>query len=59
MSSTADEIEQMVADCIDHESKLTDGERVFIDSISGQLSKGRRLSEKQVTWLEEIWERVT
>lgn len=58
-TSTHDEHQQMVNDCENRESKLTDWERSFIDSISKQLTEGRRLSEKQAARLDEIWERVT
>lgn len=58
-ASTHDEHQQMVQDCENRESKLTDWERSFIDSISKQLANGRRLSEKQAARLDEIWERVT
>ncbi|MFZ5566020.1 MAG: hypothetical protein ACOY95_03355 [Pseudomonadota bacterium] len=58
-TSTHDEHQQMVQDCENRESKLTDWERSFIDSISKQLADGRRLSEKQAERLDEIWERVT
>jgi len=54
-----DEHQQMVDDCEKRESKLTDWERTFVDSISDQLTKGRRLSEKQAELLDRIWERVT
>jgi hypothetical protein len=54
-----DEHQQMVTDCENRESKLTDWERSFIDSIGKQLSEGRRLSDKQAERLEAIWERVT
>lgn len=58
-SSTHDEHQQMVKDCENRESKLTDWERGFIDSISKQLAEGRRLSDNQAARLDEIWERVT
>lgn len=58
-TSPHDEHQQMVQDCENRESKLTDWERSFIDSIGDQLSKGQRLSEKQAERLDEIWERVT
>ncbi len=58
-ASTHDEHQQMVKDCENRESKLTDWERGFIDSISKQLAEGRRLSAKQAAHLDEIWERVT
>ena len=49
----------MVADCVQRESKLSDWERSFIDSLENQLANGRALSEKQVARLDEIWEKVT
>lgn len=58
-TSTHDEHQQMVKDCEKRESKLTDWERGFIDSISKQMAEGRRLSVKQSETLDDIWERVT
>ena len=49
----------MVQDCENRESKLTDWERSFIDSIGQQMARGRALSEKQAETLDRIWERVT
>ena len=57
--SNTDEHRQMVKDCEDRESKLSDWERTFIDSISSRLDKGFALSESQAERLDEIWERVT
>lgn len=57
--SDFDELVQMIDDCVNRESKLTDWERTFIDSLQSQTAAGRRLSEKQADRLEEIWERVT
>lgn len=56
---THEEQRQMLIDCENRESKLTDWERTFIDSLADQMAKGRRLSEKQAERLDEIWERVT
>lgn len=53
------EHQQMIEDCEKRESKLTEWEAGFIDSISNQLGKGRALSDKQAQQLEKIWERVT
>lgn len=49
----------MIADCINRESKLTDWERSFIDSLNSQVEKGYRLSVTQVHRLTEIWEKIT
>lgn len=50
---------QMITDCVNRESKLSDWERSFIDSISMQLSKGKSLTDKQAETLDSIWEKVT
>lgn len=57
--SKPDEHRQMVTDCEDRESKLSDWERGFIDSIGRQLDAGRSLTDKQAESLDRIWERVT
>lgn len=57
--SAHDEHVQMVEDCENRESKLSDWERTFIDSISVQLSQGRPLTEKQAERLDAIWDRIT
>jgi len=53
------EHEQMIADCEARESKLSDWERGFIDSISEQLARGKSLTDKQDEILTKVWERVT
>lgn len=50
---------QMVEDCEARESRLTDWERDFIDSIRRRLESGRPLVGNQITTLDDIWERVT
>jgi hypothetical protein len=50
------EHEQMIADCEARESRMTEWECGFIDSISRQE---RPLSDKQSERLEAIWDRVT
>ena len=57
--STTEEIQQMLDDCESRESKLTEWEAGFIDSISDQFAKKGSLSEKQDERLESIWNRVT
>lgn len=54
-----DEHATMIEDCEKRESKLSDWERSFVDSISMQLSKGFSLSPKQAEALDTIWDRVT
>lgn len=53
------DIKQLIQDCIDRESKLSDWERNFIDSISNQFIKTGGLSDKQAELLDKIWEKVT
>jgi hypothetical protein len=57
--SRHDEHITMIEDCENRESKLTDWERSFIDSVSKQVTDGRPLSPRQADTLDAIWERVT
>lgn len=57
--STDDDPLQLIEDCEARESRLSDWDRSFIDSIKRQLEAGRTLSEKQLAKLGEAWERVT
>lgn len=59
MNTCNAEHQQLIDDCQARESRLTDWERGFIDSIAGQLGNGRTLSQKQADTLDQIWERVT
>lgn len=54
--SDMDEFRQMVDDCEQRESRMTEWERTFIDSLS---RLDRAPSAKQVETLNEIWDRVT
>ncbi len=58
-ASRHDEHPAMIEDCEKRESKLTDWERSFIDSLSAQVARGRALTDKQAAALDRIWERVT
>ena len=57
--SQSDEHLTLITDCENRESKLSDWERGFIDSVRNQIQKDRALTDKQVQTLETIWERVT
>ena len=59
MSEWTDEYAQMLTDCEKRESKLSDWERGFVDSLGQQLGRGRTPTPKQCAVLDEIWERVT
>lgn len=50
---------QLIEDCENRESRLSDWDRSFLDSIKRQLEGGGTLTEKQSDKLDEIWERVT
>ena len=50
---------QMVEDCEARESRLTEWEREFIDSIGSVLAKGGLLTQRQADALDRIWERAT
>ncbi len=54
-----DDIAQMIEDCEARDSKLSEWEQQFIDSIGAQLARTGGLSQKQRERLEEIWNRVT
>ena len=58
MTST-DEALQMISDCEARESRLTEWEAGFIDSLSKQLDRGRSLTEKQDETLNRIWDKAT
>jgi len=49
----------MLADCEKRESKLSDWERTFVDSLGQQIARGRTPTPKQTATLDAIWERVT
>ena len=55
----SDDIAQMIEDCEARDTKLSEWEQQFIDSISRQLAKNGSLSQKQQEKLEAIWERIT
>ena len=50
---------QLIADCEARESRLSDWERGFIDSIKSQIEDGKSLTPKQCDRLNTIWDRVT
>lgn len=58
-SGWASEYLQMIEDCESRDSRLSDWDRGFLDSIKSQIEAGRMLSTKQTEKLDEIWERAT
>lgn len=55
----SEDIAQMIEDCEARDSKLSEWEQKFIDSIGRQLAKNGSLSQTQLERLEQIWEKVT
>jgi hypothetical protein len=55
----SDDIDQMIEDCEKRSEKLSDRESEFIDSIATLLRSGGSLTMKQISWLDQIWERIT
>ena len=53
-----DEHHQMIEDCEARESRLSDWEREFLDSIKKHMET-RALTVKQAERLDAIWEKVT
>lgn len=59
MSTWADEYLTLLSDCEQRESRLTDWERHFVDSLRRQIEQDRRPNTKQIDTLDGIWERAT
>jgi len=59
MKIDMEEVQQMIEDCQNRQSKLTDWEIGFIDSLEIRIGKGFGCSERQYARLVEAWERVT
>ena len=55
----ADEYLQQITDCENRESRLSDWDRTFLDSIKRRLEQGIALTTKQIEKLDEVWERAT
>lgn len=49
----------LIADCEARESRLSEWEATFIDSIKAQITDGRGLTKRQAETLDAIWEKVT
>lgn len=50
---------EMIDDCEVRESRLTEWEINFIESVANHLGDGRDLTPKQEETLENIWEKTT
>ncbi len=54
-----EDIETVIEDCMKRESKMSEWEQGFVQSISEQFDKSGSLSSTQNETLERIWEKVT
>ena len=59
MRTWADEYLTLLADCEQRESRLTEWERDFVDSLRRHFEHDRCPSQKQIDTLDGIWERAT
>jgi len=59
MSDWQDEYLTMLDDCEHRESRLSDWERGFVDSLRAWIESGKRPSPKQVETLDNVWEKAT
>ncbi|NNM65942.1 MAG: hypothetical protein HKL99_15285 [Burkholderiales bacterium] len=59
MAHWTDEYMVLVRDCELRESRLTEWERGFVESIRTRLDAGAGLTMKQTETLDGIWERIT
>lgn len=50
---------ELLDDCEGRESRLTDWERGFVDSLRSQIERDHRPSAKQIETLDSIWESAT
>ena len=51
--------EQMVADCEARESRLTEWEADFIQSLRERIDAGRGVTDRQAEMLDRVWTRAT
>jgi len=59
MTHWSDEHLTMIDDCEKRESRLTEWEAGFIDSLRSQIERDRRPTERQIETLDRIWEHAT
>lgn len=59
MAHWSDEYMQQISDCEERESRLTEWEANFIDSLRSQLERGKPPTSKQIEVLDNIWEKAT
>lgn len=59
MGDWTSEYADMLDDCMKRESRMTEWEQSFCDSLSMQISAGRIPTARQIETLDRIWEKVT
>lgn len=59
MATWVDEYLKMIDDCDKRESRLSEWDCSFIESIRSRLEQEKPLSTKQIETLDKIWERAT
>ena len=59
MNTCNAEHQQLVDDCEARESRLSDWERSFVDSMKARLASNTSLTAAMAAKLDEIWERAT
>lgn len=59
VSNWTEEHAAMLEDCEKRESRMSDWEQKFIDSLGHQITHDRPVSQKQIEVLDRIWEKVT
>lgn len=59
MTTWANEYITLLDDCEARESRLTEWEAGFVDSLRSQIEAGRRPSARQIETLDDVWGRAT
>ncbi len=59
MAHWTDEYITMIDDCESRESRLTEWEVGFCDSLRKQIEAGKMPTPKQIESLNKVWERAT
>lgn len=59
MAHWAETYRTEIADCEARESRLTEWEQKFLQSLTEQIDRNLALSVKQIDTLDRIWEKVT
>jgi len=59
VATSQDDTMVMIEDCEERESRLSDWDRTFIDSIKKTLTSGGSLTRRQLEALESVWNEAT